>query len=464
MKRKNIKYSFFKKIIKMIFAKIKQLAKYILTTAKQTRLRTKIIYVLLALVAFGVFNYRKGEINLPVKVAIYNEQHKLYGNATDIYYMDDEELKELESNSILSVYRDGFKYYITGKGHKYRISRNEFLKCVYKREYSSNVKYEIGALSQGVVLTYKSINDEWEEEGQKAVYSEDITRLLNEKIKKYEGEEAINNNSNYQRNSGRIMSDEDEKKQKLNIKKKIKVERVTNAWSDLCYKYRVNASELMILYKYKYSELKQEDESKNMDRSYYQIIGLKTYFGKNYEKKDLTQNERPQSEHIRFDYRLLGIGNFVDMEDLIGYTTMISLDKQSKFRRKIKNRFVQKMEIANSVDIFKAAIYLNNDELPENLPYYTKTYTRGKDILQICIDNVNDVAFVAVFNTDDVITKKALSWEMNSFMLNPLKRNVWVNWYIVVRMVLFMIVEWLVFVYIGKRRKVKFNKSLNCLQ
>ena len=460
MKRKKGKKSLFKKIIKLIIVKIKQLAKYILTTAKQTRLRTKIIYVLLALVAFGLFNYRKGELSIPKKVVLFNKVNMNKYNM-EIYYMDEDDIEEYTQNYFPSVYRDGIKYYVTGKGHKYRITRNEFLKCVYKKDYSKNVKYKIGALTTGVVLTYESFNDEWEEECEKDVYSQDIMKLLNEKIKKYEDNE--NKESNYHSDSGRILNSEEEKRRALSLRRKQKVDRVTEAWSDLCFKYRVNASEMMVLYKMDYSNLKIEDDSKIPDRPLYQISDIQRFFGKNYEMEKLPENLNYLSNHVRFDYRLLGIGNFVDMEDIIGYVTMTGLNRQSRFRSKIKKRFIEKMEVANSTDIYKAATYLNNADLP-NLPYYTKTFTRGKDVLQICIDNVNDIAVVVVFNTDDVITKKALSMEMDSIMLNSLKKKIWVNWYIVVRMILFMIIEWLVFVYIGKRSKEKLNKSLNCLQ
>ena len=452
-KKNSLVKKILKKVIKTIASKIKQLAKYIFTTAKHTRLRTKLVYVLLALVAFGVFNYRKGEYSLPVKVAIYDSTPSWHYTNAQIYDMDEDELEEAERNNILSVYRDGFKYYVTGKGYKYRITRNEFLKCVYKKDYSKSDKYEVGELTQGVVLTYETFNDKWEQEGKNSIYSKDITSLLNEKIEKEESKENEEEEDNYSSNTGKYRDEEEEKKIEKSMKRKEKVDRIKDAWSDLCFKYRVNASEMVVLYNFE--DRYNNNRTKNKNIPNYQVVDYESYFGKNYEKKDLTQNERPQSEHIKFDYRLLGIGNFVDIEDLIAYTTMISLDKQSKLRRKIKNRFAQKMEIANSVDIYKATTYLNTVELPENLPYYTKTYTRGKNIIQICIDNVNDVAFAVVFNTDDVITKKALSMEMNSFMLNKFKNKVWVNWYLVVRMVLFMIVEWIVFVYMGRRRKNK---------
>ena len=120
MKRKKGKKSLFKKIIKLIIVKIKQLAKYILTTAKQTRLRTKIIYVLLALVAFGLFNYRKGELSIPKKVVLFNKVNMNKYNM-EIYYMDEDDIEEYTQNYFPSVYRDGIKYYVTGKGHKYRL-------------------------------------------------------------------------------------------------------------------------------------------------------------------------------------------------------------------------------------------------------------------------------------------------------------------------------------------------------
>ncbi|MCR5628920.1 hypothetical protein [Eubacterium sp.] len=386
---------FIKFIINFIFSKIKQFVKYIIKTAKQVTLKTRIKYVLIAMVAFGVFSFRMEDFNLPVKIAIYDYSHD---------YWRDEPEDENDELELLSVYRDGFKYYVTGEGCKYRITRSEFIGCLIEENEKDEEHYEPGTLDEGPVITYKTFFDEWEIKGKLDGYEDNIATLLHEKM-----EQEHNKNITFA-----DYGDSDEERADIEkIKRLIKImekeERIKRAWSDVCVKYRVNTAEICFFSRIDSGLVTTVYSAAPQGKPKYTISDMKKYTRRNYK-----------------------IDKEEDKEEDKGYS------ETGYFNDYIK----------------KSINYINSDK-PLKIPYYTKTWTKGKYVTKICIDNINDIAFVVVFNTDDLITKNFLSMEMDTIALNKFKRGVWVNWYIVIRMILFMIIEWVVFVVIGKRRKKK---------
>ena len=110
------------------------------------RIKVILLFILIACAGAFLISYRNGEFNVPVKARI------CYGGGCY------GELRTYE------LYKDGSKYFLSARGKKYRITRDEYLRCLNKKEYTQydDKKYEEGKYSDaegfhGIAFRYKNI-------------------------------------------------------------------------------------------------------------------------------------------------------------------------------------------------------------------------------------------------------------------------------------------------------------------
>ena len=198
-----------------------------------------VAYVGLA-VAVGFIVTRKSENkNLPVKVSMAYHQMTVDSHAFD--------------GDTLSIFKEGEKYYVEGEDKKYKITEDEYIRCVNKKIYSPGKDedyLETGDYTNTVTLTYKDSSGERKEILRCNPFRHDIMNLyLYKKYQDYCKNEVIDV---YE------FETQEEKEKKLNNY------RIFTAWNDLCYKYKVKEAQIMFLdgvkeHKFNDEECKFED-------------------------------------------------------------------------------------------------------------------------------------------------------------------------------------------------------------
>ena len=191
-------------------------------------------------------------------------------------------------------------------------------------------------------------------------------------------------------------------------------ERIKNAWADLCYKYKVCDSQIMILTR---NEGKKKTHFSKMGQS-------ATFLGYNSNLSKKEYEDYGSSKSLPFADKIKRVFNVDEDKDL------------DKFR------------------LFDIADYLNENEI-YNKSKYNKTVSKGNDVLHIYANKKLNIAVVVLFKTKDRLTRGLLSSEINSIVKNQNKKGISINMYFWIRLVLFIIIEFMVFRYIGRKRKTR---------
>lgn len=394
---------------------IKNFISYVRTTIKKSRRRTKLAFVLIAFAGVFLINYRWGEFNVPVRVVT-----KVTGG------VDGRNLEYI-------AYKDGFSYYVEyndnrkGEHKEYKISRTEYLRCVNKKSYNYKIEDLLRGASDMVhsktTVTYKNLFKEWEEEGGDVPYSQAIKRLINYYDKKNEND------------NNKVEIDENDVTRTFNYAEN---DRILYAWDDLCYKYKVKDSQIIILQLY----------GEHYDRT-------ASEFFRGYNS-DMTKEEYQNRRlgMLEMNKNVLGISNFFGWEELVSYAVIKESKPELKTHKRALNILNNAYQMGTSNNIYKAQAYMTQEHI-EKRSSYSKTFAKKDEVVHICADNEKGIAVAVLLKTDDYLTRGFLTREMDSIVKNGNKDKVLINMYILVRVFLLIIIEWLVFVVIGKRRKKK---------
>ena len=380
--------------------------------------KAKIIFLLVAFAGGCFINYRPGELNIPKSIKIYHPAVGCYGVPTG--HM---------------LYKKGLKYY----ADDCEITREEYLRCVNKRLYKrddEDLRYEAGTYINdedkynsvsGTVVRYKNLlgTYEWEELHSEDPYSEAIERIKSVKKTKDDTDENL---SDY---------DKEKKQEEENAN------RIKYAWDDLCYKYKVKDSQIIIFSK-----------PKDQKRSDYDWKTSAVYRGYNSDLNEEELDYYRLTRMVAFDNRLMGMGDFFDLDDWMALLAMSKIDEDSKEYKFARNKLRGAYEVGNLNDLGKTEKYILDKKIFWN-KNFSKTWSRGDEVLHMYVDKKSGVAVAVIFKTDDHITRGLLLHEMNSIVRNKHKTRVWINMYFWVRLLIFVAIERFVFLYIGKRKKAK---------
>ena len=369
--------------------------------------KAKIIFLLVAFAGGCFINYRPGELNIPKSIKIYHPAVGCYGVPTGH-----------------RLYKKGLKYY----ADDCEITREEYLRCVNKRLYKrddEDLRYEAGTYINdedkynsvsGTVVRYKNLlgTYEWEELHSEDPYSEAIERIKSVK---------------------KTKDDKEKKKEEENAN------RIKYAWDDLCYKYKVKDSQIIIFSK-----------PKDQKRSDYDWKTSAVYRGYN---SDLNEEELDYfrlTRMVAFDNRLMGMGDFFDLDDWMALIAMNKIDEDSKEYKFARKQLRGAYEVGNLNDLGKTEKYILDKKIFWN-KNFSKTWSRGDEVLHMYVDKKSGVAVAVIFKTDDHITRGLLLHEINSIVRNKHKTRVWINMYFWVRFLIFVAIERVMFLYIVKKRK-----------
>ena len=405
-----------------LLCKVKVALHYILSTIKKTRIRTKIIYIFLVVVFCFAVNFRGIESDLPIKI---------------------------ESNGY-SVYRDGNKYYVSSDDdEKYRISKDEFLRCVNKKAITENpdkTEYEIGSMITDTVATYEDSSGVWEQSLMDDYYEINIRNLIEYKRSK-----------NKKINAEDYPEDQRERYETI-VKRENDIDRMKYAWDDLCYKYKVKEANLRI-YAWPFEDdyVMLMEGKKKREKVY---AAFSTFIGYN---SDLTKEDGEGAGRLSFtsllmDGSFVGITEYMDLKDYMVIASAIGSKKNEKARRKLLYGYSEASRVLRNSRIDKCCDYVEKNRIGIK-HNFSKTWSKGDEVLHIYANKKKGIIMVGYYRTNDYITRGLMLAESDMIVNNSHKSKVYVNSYLVVRAILFMIFEWIAFIYIGKKRAVK-KKSI----
>ena len=244
--------------------------------------------------------------------------------------------------------------------------------------------------------------------------------------------------------------------------KTIEYYRTINSWADLCYKYRVKNSELM-MYRLNNSVETKGEKQWSVDSTYLKYIG--------------PNSDRTVDEILRGNLCIKkGIVDFEDIlgkNDLVKYIAYLSTKgKIDKDDSNVNIREVRLMglRLKNKLKVLKdQTIYGTAGVLIQNSDYKfangvtSKTLRKGDDILHIYTNSSYKKGYAVLFRTNDFVSSELLLTEMDRTVKGKTNYFSFVNLYVLVRVIIFAILEYAVFMYVGKKRNGEMKEEINNL-
>ena len=412
-----------KKSCKLLLGKIASFAKKcairFFTTIWKTRLITKVIYVALAVAVGFLAGYRSDEKNLPVKISM-----------TNLRYPDGEPY---------SVYKEGSKYYIDGDNNTFEITKEEYVRCVNKKIYDDEDSiYREPATNfyEGADITYKDSSGEHTEHVSDNPFRADVLNLYY--YKKYVNDIEDENVD---------INTYETKETKEKVKNYY---RMTTAWDDLCYKYRVKESKMMILERDKTKIFNNEEDSyEEVYTDIYKLGHSAQFIGPNSDMKGEEKEKYLDYGLIKMNPKLIKIKG-----KPIVYSNNLLGDKDVYGNK-------------NNSYMGEVLQYLNERDVTGKR-YFKMTRSIGDQMLHIYLDNKNGIGVAVLFRTDDYASRGLMIKDMDDILKNKNIECVSGVSFIAANVLAFMVLELIVFAVIGKLRKrkkkkvTKFVGSLNC--
>lgn len=407
----------------MKIKKVKKKMKNFINEIKETRRRTKVLYLMLIVLASIILSIRIGEIMAPVELT-----YRKTGGLAGI----DETYK---------VYREGFNYYVSLSGLRsyvepveYKITRNEFYRCVNKKRLdkeTNNTSVRAGGGGTDSFHYYTEVRYWWgdTEEINDIACCEEIERLFEfKKTEESDDENKDKDTSNYE------------------------FDRLVNVWSDACYKYRVKNSEIFLL---------KHDKNSRSDK--WEISrSNKVFVGENSSRniKEIKNRALTYKKGLLHFTDTLGAWDIISC---IGGAHVYRNYKEYRYatgNKKNMRRLAYFLEnkahryVERNLASATYALMYNSDYSGTTHDLF-KTFNQGDEMINFYYDASRGQGYVVYYRTDDRLTRNLLARELKDAFNNKGKREVFGNPYVVVRVIVYAVLEMAVFMYIGKRKKRK---------